>query len=428
MTKYHRPKGTFDTLPDGSWKDSDNWAFVERVFRDVSRDFGFREMRTPTFESTDLFLRSVGESSDIASKEMYTFKDKGDRSMSLRPEGTAPILRAFIENGMQQMGHAQKIFYMGPYFRYDRPQAGRYRQFHQFGVEAIGIKSPEQDAEVIDMVMETYRRLGLKDVRLLVNSIGEKECRARYIEALKAHLKPHAEKLSKDSQTRIETNPLRILDSKDKGDQELLKNAPQISDFLSEESRAYFDRVCDLLTLLGIDYTVDSSLVRGLDYYCHTVFEITAGQLGAQNSIGGGGRYDTLMKQLGGPDLPGIGFALGIERILLTLEAQNFAFPEGIKPFVYFIGMSEKALEHSLFYLTQMRRKHIPGEIFLKGKKVQKGMQAANNLGAKYVIVLGDDELESGRARVKEMASGSESELALNEMVDHIDALWGEHA
>ncbi|MCI5052483.1 MAG: histidine--tRNA ligase [Simkaniaceae bacterium] len=425
--KFSRPKGTFDILPEESFKGIARWKYIEHVLHGVARDFGFLEVRTPIFEPTGLFIRSAGEESDIVSKEMYTFEDKGKRSMTLRPEGTAPVMRAYIENHLQQRGSVQKLYSIGPFFRYDRPQAGRYRQFHQFSVEAIGVKSPEQDVEVIDMVIETYARLGLKDIKLLINSIGEKECRLSYIEALKEHLRPNFDKLSADSQTRFEKNPLRILDSKDATDQKLLKGAPKISEFLSKESQTYFDRVCSLLTRLEVPYEITPDLVRGLDYYCHTVFEITAGELGAQNSIGGGGRYDGLIKDLGGPEISGMGFGLGMERILLTLEGQNFPFPTDPSPFFYLICLSESAMDSGMELIAKLRKRRIPCDIFLKGKKVQKGMQIANQLGANFTSVLGDDELESETLGLKNMASGDQTEVAFDQMVDHLDALWREH-
>lgn len=286
------PPGVFDIIPiddQEKWKSSYLWAHVEKIIRETARDYGYQEIRTPLFERTELFQRSVGDSSDIVSKEMYSFEDKGGRSLSLRPEGTAPVIRAFIEHQLHQKASVQKLFYIAPMFRYERAQAGRYRQHHQFGAEVIGNASPEQDAELIDLLYTLYQRLGLKNLTLFINSIGDNTSRQAFRKALKDYLAPQAALLSPDSQTRLELNPLRILDSKDPRDQEIVARAPSILNFLSEEANTHFEDLKRLLTLLRIPYQVNPLLVRGLDYYNKTVFEVVAGELGAQNSIGGGG-------------------------------------------------------------------------------------------------------------------------------------------
>ncbi len=347
---YSTPKGTFDILPfepqeEDKWRESDRWQHLEEVMRKTSNDYGFREIRTPIFEKTELFVRGVGESSDIVTKEMYTFIDRGERSMTLRPEGTASVIRAFVEKKLYAQPGLHKYFYIGPMFRYERPQAGRYRQLHQFGAEAIGICSPEQDVELIDMACEIYRRLGLKNLSVQINSVGDAPSRAAYREALAHFLKPFLPALSADSQVRFTKNILRILDSKDPNDQKILKEAPTLEQYLTPEAKAHFDRVLKLLDALQISYAVNPKLVRGLDYYNETVFEISSEVLGAQNAIGGGGRYDGLTEAIGGPSLPSVGFATGMERILQTMLKQDAPFPSTPHPRVFFIPIGSAALQ-----------------------------------------------------------------------------------
>jgi histidyl-tRNA synthetase len=412
---FSSPPGVFDILPEASerWQDSAIWNYVEKLIREIAQQYGYKEIRTPNFERTELFLRGVGETTDIVSKEMYTFIDKGERSMTLRPEGTAPVIRSFIENKLYQEMPVQKLFYIGPMFRYERSQAGRYRQHHQFGVEAVGNKSPEQDVEVIDLLYTLYQRLGLKNVELHLNSIGDQEARLNFRNALKAYLQPHLHELSTDSQKRFEHNPLRILDSKDPQDQKVLVNAPSILDFLNEESRAHFERVKKGLDLLQISFVINPLLVRGLDYYNETVFEIKTSELGAQNSIGGGGRYDGLIKTLGGPDLPAMGFGTGIERIIQTMLKQNVSLPESPHPTIFLIPLGEKAQDACLCLLHQLRAFQIPSEMDLSGKKLNKVMQYANRINARYVAVIGDNELESNEIELKEMATGGKIKAPL---------------
>lgn len=402
------PPGVFDIVPYAkeTWRGSHLWGYVESVIRDLARDYGYHEIRTPLFERTELFQRGVGETSDIVSKEMYTFTDKGGRSLSLRPEGTAPAIRAIIEHRLDQGMPIPKVFYIGPMFRYERSQAGRYRQHHQFGVEALGNGSPEQDAEVIDLLWTLYQRLGLKNLELRLNSIGDTECRLTYRRALQDYLQNSFEQLSEDSKNRFNTNPLRILDSKDLNDQKLLENAPSILDFLKPECRDHFQKVQQLLTQLNIPFVITPTLVRGLDYYNRTVFEVVAGDLGAQNSIGGGGRYDGLIKLLGGPDLPAMGFGTGIERIIQTLLKQEIATPAVEKPVLFLIPLGEEARKTCFTILHQLRQDRIPTQMDFSGRKLNKVMQTANEAGAQYVIVLGENELREGMVDLKEMATG----------------------
>jgi histidyl-tRNA synthetase len=411
--------GVFDILPVDSadqWRSSYIWQYVESVLRETAKNFGYKEIRTPIFERTELFIRGVGDTSDIVTKEMYTFVDKGDRSLTLRPEGTAPVIRAFVEHKMHTQSPIQKLFYIAPMFRYERAQAGRYRQHHQFGAEAIGIASPEQDVELIDLVYTVYTKLGLNNLQVYINSIGTPATREAFKEALKEYLNTYLNDLSEDSKRRFSTNPLRILDSKDPKDQEIVKNAPSILDFLDEEGRTHFEAVKRLLDLLKIPYKVNPLLVRGLDYYNKTVFEITAGELGAQNSVGGGGRYDGLLKSLGGPDLPTIGFGTGIERIILTMLKQQVSIPEAPAPELFIIPLGDMAKEASISLIHDLRQAEIPCEMDLTGKKLGKVMQYANLIKAKYVLVLGEDELKSQIGQLKDMQSGKTLEVPLNNL------------
>ena len=411
------PTGTFDILPQDpkeKWRESHLWQFVESVMRDHAKVYGCEEIRTPIFERTELFARSVGDATDIVSKEMYTFLDRGERSMSLRPEGTAPVMRSFIEKGLQSQASVHRLFYIGPIFRYERPQSGRFRQHHQFGVEIIGASQPEQDAELIEMLYSLYDKLGLKNLKVLVNSIGDKTARQQFRTSLQDYLRPHLAKMSDDSKHRFEVNPLRILDSKDENDIEIVKGAPSILDFLGPESKAHFARVQNILSHLNITYEVNPKLVRGLDYYNNTVFEITSSHLGSQNSLAGGGRYDGLMKSLGGQDLPTIGFGTGIERIIQALLNQSHLVPERPRPALYIIPLGEEAVGPCF---TLARYLRLAGTVCLvdhSGKKLKNAMQQADNMRAEYVLILGENELKEGTVELKEMASGQKMQLAID--------------
>ncbi|MDN3508582.1 MAG: histidine--tRNA ligase [Candidatus Neptunochlamydia sp.] len=421
--KYSLPKGTFDILPHESkrqdqWKESHRWHYLESVIRELAHTYGYQEIRTPIFEKTELFIRGVGETSDIVSKEMYTFPDKGDRSMSLRPEGTASVMRAFTQNSLQQLGSNHKFFYIGPFFRYDRPQAGRFRQFHQFGVEAIGNGEPDQDFEAVELLYELFCRLGLKNLNVLVNSLGDQQCRKRYQKALLEFLEPYFDVLSPESQTRFTKNPLRILDSKDETECALLKNAPSILDFLSDESQKHFDSLREHLTSHGIPFQITPQLVRGLDYYNHTVFEITSDILGAQNTIGAGGRYDGLLPAVGGPDLPCIGFSVGIERILQTMAGQNIPFPEKPSPVVSFIPLGNKAKKIARALLYKLRH-HNVSSVLIETRKIQRGLQQAEQINTSYSVVIGDKELKENMGQVKTMKTRETEKLPLNTIVKY---------
>lgn len=417
--------GVFDILPKDKnepWKSSYFWHRVEEVMRDTAHLYGFQEIRTPIFERTELFKRGVGEETDIVGKEMYTFEDRGGRSMTLRPEGTAAAMRALIESQHLQETPVQKIYYIAPMFRYERNQAGRYRQHHQFGVEAIGNGSPEQDVEAIDLIFTIFNRLGLKHLQVSLNSIGDPESRANYRTALIRYLQGHFDHLSPDSKIRLEKNPLRVLDSKDPGDKEITQHAPSILDFLNSSSKDHFEQVQKLLKELKIPYKLDQNLVRGLDYYNKTVFEVVAGELGAQNSITGGGRYDGLLKLLGGPDLPAFGFGCGIERILHTLLKQNAPLPDPYKPILYLIALGDEARQAGFILLHSLRQAGIPAQMDFSGRKVGKLLQAADQMGARYTAVLGDQELQNGQIELKKMESGEKIPVALPNVIQHLQS------
>lgn len=418
----HIPPGVFDILPETqeAWKRSYLWQYLEGLIHQTAKQFGFSEIRTPMFERVELFQRGVGESSDIVSKEMYLFEDKGGRMMALRPEGTAPAMRAFIENQLHAISPIQKLYYIVPMFRYDRPQAGRYRQHHQFGAEAIGSGAPEQDVELIDLLLTVYRRLGLKNLTVYLNSIGDLEARNKFREALKSYLQPHFEKLSEDSRKRLEINPLRILDSKDPNDQEIVKDAPSILDFINSTSRDHFEEVKKYLTQLGIEYQVNKLLVRGLDYYNGTVFEVVSGELGAQNSMGGGGRYDGLLKTLGGPDLPAIGFGTGMERVLQTMLKQEVSLPNPPKITLFIIPLGDLAKEKCFTLTHELRDRGLSVEMDMSFKKLGKVMSYANQIGAKYVCVIGENELSSNKIELKEMETGKTKTLSIDEIESSI--------
>ncbi len=425
---YQIPKGLFDILPytDEPWRLTSAWQHLEKVFHKVALDYGFQEIRTPIFEHTDLFARGVGATSDIVSKEMYTFRDKGERLLSLRPEGTSSVLRAFIENNLGSYGNIHKLYYVGPMFRYDRPQAGRYRQFHQVGAEVLGVPSAEQDAEIIDMLLEFFVRLGIKNTTIYINSIGDIESREAFRKAFHSFLTPFIPKLSKESQSRLEKNPLRILDSKDPEDQALLKNAPSILDFLSPLCKDHFQKLCSSLDRIHIPYQINPKIVRGLDYYNKTVFEIASSDLGAQNALGGGGRYDDFTSLFGGPPLPGTGFSAGMERILQTMLKQNLPLPTCKPIFVFLIPLGERAKEAAFSLTTQIRHLGIPAEIDLEVKKLQTSLQRANRLHACFAIIIGDREIETKILRLKNMHQCSEEEISWEHLTPLLQNKWKE--
>ena len=422
---YRIAKGVFDILPkdpdpQGNWRESHLWQYLESVIRELVLEFGFKEIRTPLFETTELFTRSIGSATDIVTKEMYTFQDKADRSLSLRPEGTAPVMRAFIEKKLEQQSPIHKFFYLFPMFRYERSQAGRYRQHHQFGVEAIGSSLPHQDVEVIHLLWILYKRLGLKGLTLHLNSIGDSETRTKFRHALKMYLRPHFDDLSSDSQERYETNPLRILDSKDPKDQRFLHEAPHIIDYLDNTATDHFEKVCKLLEAIDIPYHIDHRLVRGLDYYNNTVFEITSSELGAQNSLGGGGRYDGLIQALGGSDLPAFGFGAGLERIIQTMLAQKVPIPLPPASDLFIIPLGEEASTYCFKLICHLRENGLKVEMDLTGKKLKNAMRYADAMKVRYVTVIGENELKTSQIELKEMATGMTKTLSIDRIANEL--------
>jgi histidyl-tRNA synthetase len=399
------------------------WHRAESIFRSVAGDFAYEEFRTPVLESTDLFKRGVGEDTDIVGKEMYTFEDRGGDSLTLRPELTAPIVRACIEHSLLHHSPTLRLWYNGPQFRYERPQKGRYRQFHQFGAECIGSSHPEADVEIILLAHETLRRFGLTQFRLELNSLGSAEVRRGYRQALVAFLESHSSELSEDSRRRMHANPLRVLDSKDEADIRVSAHAPRLEDFYDEVSAEHFNAVRLLLDVAGIPYVVNPKLVRGLDYYNHTVFEFTSDQLGSQNAVGGGGRYDQLFSTLGGGDVPAVGFSIGIERMLLLGEAEH-GTPEPPPPHgVYVIGIGDAARVPVQLIIHRLRCSghHVVSDLQRRSVKAQ--MKDANRAGVAFTVMIGDDEIASSTAVIKNMLTGEQMTVAQTE----IETVMGRH-
>jgi histidyl-tRNA synthetase len=411
---FQKPPGTQDILPGNA----ELWQFVESTARDICRRFRFREIRTPIFEATELFKRGVGETTDIVEKEMYTFEDRGKRSMTLRPEGTAGVVRAYVENKLYGEPDLTKLYYIGPMFRYERSQAGRYRQFHQFGIEAIGSSDPALDAEVIALGYTFYHELGLKGVTVELNSVGTPAVRAVFREKLLAFLLPMKEELCSDCQSRMERNPLRVLDCK--VDQHKFANAPSILDSLDEECNDHFSRVRESLEAMGIPYQLNPRLVRGLDYYTHTAFEYKAQGIGAIDTIGGGGRYNGLVSEIGGDDQPGVGLGLGLERTLLLIESQAVKPELASGADVYIVALGERAEKATPALLQQLRNAGMTAERDYLGRKTKAQFKAADRIGARFVAVLGDDELDRGEISLKRLATGEQQAVPLSGLVEAV--------
>ncbi|MDM5229036.1 histidine--tRNA ligase [Cytobacillus sp. NJ13] len=417
------PRGTQDILPG----EVEKWQLIEEKARELCEKFQYREIRTPIFEHTELFLRSVGDTTDIVQKEMYTFEDRGGRSLTLRPEGTASTVRSFVEHKMYgDASQPVKLYYMGPMFRYERPQAGRFRQFVQFGVEAIGSADPAIDAEVIALAMSLYRSMGLQKLKLIVNSLGDKESRSAHREALVSHFKPRIGEFCQDCQNRLEKNPMRILDCKQDREHELMKSAPSIIDYLNDDSKAYFEKVQKYLKNLDIDFTVDPNLVRGLDYYNHTAFEIMSDSegFGAITTLCGGGRYNGLTEEIGGPEAPGIGFALSIERFIAALEAEKVDLPLNKGIDCYLVSLGEEAKDYTVGLLQKLRMAGYSAERDYLDRKIKAQFKAADRSNAKFVAVLGEDELKANKINVKSMESGEQTELDLDSFIEKFTELY----
>ncbi len=407
-------RGTRDILPD----EVRYWQRVETIAAAVLTRAAFTEIRTPIFEQTGLFERSIGEATDVVGKEMYTFKDRGDRSVTLRPEGTAGVVRAYIEQGLHAQGGIQRLWYLGPMFRYERPQAGRQRQFHQLGVEVLGTASARADVEAIAVATDILRQLGLQNLTLQLNSIGDSRDRQKYREALVAYLTPYQLDLDPDSRDRLTRNPLRILDSKDTRTQEILKEAPSMLDFLNPEAQVRFERVQSLLTDLTIPYEINPLLVRGLDYYSHTVFEIQSADLGAQATVIGGGRYDKLVAELGGPETPAIGWAMGLERLILLIK-QLQPLPPATVDF-YVVSRGESAEAQAVLLSQQLRHQGFTVEMDVSGSAFGKQFKRADRSGASACLILGDTEAETKTVQVKWMATGEQAAIAQSELAAYL--------
>ena len=412
-------KGTLDTLPSESYK----VQYVEAAMREIAENYGFYEMRTPVFEHTELFQRSVGETTDVVQKEMYTFNDKGGRSITLRPEGTAGAARAFLENGLFNEAMPQKIYYLTSCYRYEKPQAGRLREFHQFGVECFGAPTAAADAEIILLANEIFNYLGINGLSLEINSIGCPECRKKYQQALREYFTAHIDELCDTCKSRLEKNPMRILDCKSPADKEIAKGAPKILDYLCEDCIAHFELVKKYLTANNVEFTVNPAIVRGLDYYTRTVFEFVSNEIGAQGTVCGGGRYDGLIEEMGGKPTAACGFGLGIERLLLLMEAQQTAFPERKKCDIFIGSMGENENLKASQLATDLRNEGLAAQFDTVGRSLKAQMKYADKIGALYTMVIGTNELESGKAVLKNMTDGTTEEIELDGFTDKFQSV-----
>ena len=409
------PKGTKDVLPADSYR----WQYIEGAARKIAARYALKEVRTPTFEHTELFNRGVGDTTDIVNKEMYTFLDKGGRSVTLKPEGTSGVARTFIENGMAGGVLPAKMYYLTPAFRYERPQAGRLREFHQFGVEFFGASAPEADAELILLVDSFLRELGISSLSLKLNSIGCKHCRPKYNEALRDYFRPHLSELCETCRSRFEKNPLRMLDCKEEGCRQIAAGAPRILDYLCDDCASHFESLKAMLTENGVSYEIDPNIVRGLDYYSKTVFEFVSTAIGAQGTVCGGGRYDTLIENLGGSPTPAVGFAVGIERLILLMQNTGVPFGEEPTVMVYLAGMDEPSRKKAFAIAQELRRNGISAEIDLMGRSIKAQFKYAGKTGAKYVAVIGSNELENGVMSVKNMSTSTSETVAFPDAVKY---------
>lgn len=417
------PRGTKDVLPDISHQ----WQYVEKKVRETCKVFAYQEIRTPIFEHTELFLRGIGETTDIVEKEMYTFQDRGQRSITLRPENTASVVRSFLENKLYgQATQPVKLFYIGPMFRYDKPQAGRFRQFHQFGAEAIGSAHPGIDAEIITLAVRFLQSLGLDDLKLQLNSVGCPKCRPVYREKLKAFFANKIDRLCGDCKSRYERNPLRILDCKNECCKEAAIGVPELTESLCEECEQHFSALQQMLQAAEIDFTLNARLVRGLDYYTKTAFEIQYAPLGAQSAVCGGGRYDGLIEECGGEATPAIGFAVGIERVLLALEKQNLLPESDLAPTVYIAPLGEAAQLPAFKLLYEIRRENLAADMDFMRRSLKAQLKQANRQQARFVAIIGDDEAAAGNVMLKDMVAGTQELIAVSEVVRTILKQMGE--
>ncbi len=407
-------KGTKDVLPKEVHKNQ----YIEATCLETAEKFGFKEIRTPVFEHTELFQRGVGDTTDVVQKEMYTFDDKGGRSITLRPEGTAGAVRSYLENGLCNEALPQKVCYLTSCYRYEKPQAGRLREFHQFGVECFGSQSPLADAEIIALAKSVFDSLGIKGLALELNSIGCPKCRAEYQKALKEYFTQYKDRLCDTCKDRLERNPMRLLDCKSPEDKEIAKGAPVVLDYLCEECQEHFDKVQQYLKAQDIEFKINPNIVRGLDYYTKTVFEFISDSIGAQGTVCGGGRYDGLVKELGGQDTPSLGFGMGLERLMLLMEAQNAPFPEAERPDLFIVALGDKATLKALEITKDMRAEGFGTQLDLNQRSVRAQMKYADKLNAKFNVVIGDNEVKTGIATLKNMDTGEQSEISLETFVN----------
>ena len=409
------PKGTQDILPQDIYK----WHYIERVMRDTAQKFNFKEIRVPTFEHTELFLRGVGQTTDIVNKEMYTFNDKGDRSITLKPEGTAGVVRAFLENNLDKGALPVKMYYVNsPVFRYERPQKGRFREHHQFGIEFFGAQSAYADAEVIMLAKSLLKELGVGSLSLKLNSIGCPVCRPNYNEALKDYLRDNIDQMCGTCRERFETNPLRILDCKVDGCKAIVKDAPKTVDHLCKDCETHLDTLKETLTLLGEEFEIDPLIVRGLDYYTKTVFEFITDTIGAQGTVCGGGRYDNLIEELGGDPLPAVGFGMGMERLLLTMEAAGTEIPAPDMIDIYFATVGEKAKKSAASEIAKLRIAGFTAETDFMERSLKAQMKYANKIDCRFVAILGDEEVQKGTLALRSMETGEQKEVKINELTE----------
>lgn len=410
------PKGTKDIMPDQVYK----WHYIEKKWKDVCQRYGFKEIRTPIFEHTELFQRGIGDTTDVVQKEMYTFNDHGNRSITLKPEGTSGAVRAFIEHKQYAEVQPTKYYYNTDCFRYEKPQSGRLRHFHQFGIEVFGTPNMMADAEVICLAHDFLTDLGITEIELRINSVGCPECRKKYREALKAYLLPHYEDLCGTCKERFERNPMRIIDCKSEICQAIVKDAPRMIDYLCDDCRNAFEDLKSNLTAMGIDFTIDPNIVRGLDYYTKTAFEFVTTKIGAQGTVCGGGRYDHLVEELGGPPIPGVGFGLGIERLLLLMEANNAYFPEENRVDAFIAVMGDAAKAFGLKLARELRAKGITAEMDTLARNIKGQFKYADRLNARYTLVIGDNELEKGVVSLKDMVKSEQREIKIEDIYKEI--------
>jgi len=415
--KTRAPKGTYDLLPENASR----WRYLENQIHKIFREYGFGEVRTPIFEHTELFQRGIGETTDIVEKEMFTFSDRGDRSITLRPEGTASVVRAFIEHNLAGPGAMAKLYYLGPMFRCEAPQAGRFRQFVQFGAETLGSNDPRVDAEIIALAVNFYRRLGIDDLDINLNSIGCPQCRPAYRQRLLEHLKPRAAQMCPNCQRRLERNPLRLLDCKNTTCQQLTVDIPLITETLCDDCGSHFEKLRQLLDSTGINYRINPRLVRGFDYYTKTVFEILAGDLGAQNALCGGGRYDGLVEMCGGKPTPGIGFAAGMERLMMVLEARQLLPEIDDRPHLYLAPLGEEAQQIIFPLCIRLRESGWIVETDLQGKSLKAQMKVADKLGARLTGVIGEDEYRAGKILMRNMETGEQELIDLAALDEYLE-------